>query len=257
MCPPTYFDIEYEINPWMHQDDQPNKQAAAREWQKLYKIYTERLGWHVELIEPVKNLPDMVFATDSGLVIDGQVMLSNFRYSERRVEAEMLESWLREQGYSQIKKAKHLLEGGDNLIFGDKILAGYGFRSEREAHAQLADYFNRPVISLKLVDPRFFHLDTALAILNTHTAAYYPAAFDKPSQQLLKAAVPNLLEVNLEEVKSFGLNAVGDGQVVVCSDASPSLLQKYRAAGLEVIGTPILEFRKSGGGVKCLTLELN
>src|SRR3989344_5835574 len=82
MCPPKYFDIEYEINPWMHQDDQPAEDTAASQWQKLYKIYTEQLGWHVELIEPIKGLPDMVFATDCCLIGDDKVMLSSFRYPE-------------------------------------------------------------------------------------------------------------------------------------------------------------------------------
>ncbi len=256
MCPPAFFDIEYEINAWMHTDDKVQKDLAARQWQRLHDIYSQRLGWQVELIEPVQGLPDMVFGTDCCLVIDGKIMLSSFRFPQRRPETEHYEKWFRSRGYSFVKKAKHFLEGGDVLLFGDKIIAGYGFRSDPEAHSELAHYFGREVISLHIVDPDFYHLDTSLGALDKNTVAYYPGAIDEASKQRLRAAVPNLIEATHEEARGFGLNLVSDGRVVICSDESPSLLAKYRAAGFDVIGTPILEFRKSGGGVKCLTLEL-
>lgn len=257
MCPPTYFDIEYEINPWMHQDDQPSSESAADQWRKLYDIYTKRLGWHVELAEPVKGLPDMVFATDCSLVIGDKVMLSSFRYPERQPETAHFEEWFKDHGYQNLRKTKNFFEGGgDTMIFGDKIIAGYGFRSDLEAHDELRDYFGSEVISLRIVDPNFYHLDTSLAVLSTDTVAFYPGAIDEESQKRLREAVPNLIDASLEEAKGFGLNATSDGKTVICSNESKSLLQKYRDAGFEVIGTPILEFRKSGGGVKCLTLEL-
>lgn len=258
MCPPTYFDIEYEINPWMHTDDQPAEDTAASQWQKLYQIYTEQLGWHVELIKPVKGLPDMVFATDCCLMIGDKVMLSSFRYSERQPETDHFEQWFREHGYTRLKRANNFFEGGgDTMKFGDKIIAGYGFRSDRSAHNELAEYFNREVISLKITDPRFYHLDTSLAVLSDDSIVYYSPAIDKDSQSRLKAAVPNLIEATEDEALSFGLNAISDGHNVITSNVSESLLEKYRQAGFNPISTPILEFRKSGGGVKCLTLELS
>ena len=257
MCPPTYFDIEYEINPWMHTADQPTEETAEKQWQKLYKIYTEQLGWHVELIDPVKGLPDMVFATDCCVMIGGKVLLSSFRYPERQPETKQFEKWFTEHGYSQLRHAKNFFEGGgDNLIFGDKIIAGHGFRSAPEAAQEMEDFFGCEVIPIKIVDPNFYHLDTSLAVLSDDTVAYYPGAIDKASQERLKAAVPHLIEATLEEAQGFGLNAVSEGQTVITSNESASLLQKYETAGFKVIGTPILEFRKSGGGVKCLTLDL-
>lgn len=257
MCPPTYFDIEYEINPWMHQDQQPAGQSAAQQWSRLHDIYTKQLGWHVELIEPVKGLPDMVFATDCSIVVGDKVLLSNFRFPQRRPETAVFESWFREKGYEDIKQTAHFFEGGgDILAFGNKFIAGHGFRTDIAAHKELRDYFGRDVISLRIVDPHFYHLDTSLAVLGDDTVAYFPGAIDKDSRLQLRRHVPNLIEATLEEAMGFGLNAVSDGRNVICSDESPSLLGKYKSAGFNVIGTPILEFRKSGGGVKCLTLEL-
>ncbi len=258
MCRPDFFDIEYEINVWMHEDNQPSDETAHQQWQKLYDIYTKRLGWDVRLIEPVKGLPDMVFATDCCLMIDGRALLSSFRYPQRQPETGHFEKWLRDNGYTSLKHAENFFEGGgDNLVCGDKILAGHGFRSAPEAAEELQEYFGREVISLHIVDPHFYHLDTSLAVLSGDTVAFYPGAIDEASQKRLRAAIPNVIEATLDEAKGFGLNAVSDGHTVITSNKSESLLDKYRQAGFEVIGTPILEFRKSGGGVKCLTLDLD
>lgn len=258
MCPPTYFDIEYEINVWMHQDDQPAEDTAQNQWDKLYKIYTDQLGWQVELIEPVKGLPDMVFATDCCLMIDGKALLSSFRFPERQPETAHFKAWLASRGYTNLKKAEHFFEGGgDNLLCGQKILAGHGFRSDPKAAQELEDFFGLEVVPLKIVNPHFYHLDTSLAVLSNDTIASYLPALDADSQARLKAAVPNVIEATLEEARGFGLNAVSNGHTVITSNESPSLLEKYRSHGFKVIGTSILEFRKSGGGVKCLTLDLD
>jgi N-dimethylarginine dimethylaminohydrolase len=257
MCPPTYFDIEYEINVWMHQDDQPSSETAQSQWDKLYDIYKNQLGWDVQLIKPVEHLPDMVFATDCCLRVGDKILLSSFRYPQRQPETKQFEKWFEANGYTELKQANNFFEGGgDNMLCGDKIIAGHGFRSDAGAAAEMGDYFGLEVISLKIIDPRFYHLDTSLAVLADDTVAYYPAAIDQASQARLKAAIPNLIEATLEEAQGFGLNAVSDGHTVITSNQSESLLEKYRDAGFEVIGTPILEFRKSGGGVKCLTLDL-
>ncbi|HVX58856.1 MAG TPA: hypothetical protein VG964_03980, partial [Candidatus Saccharimonadales bacterium] len=186
------------------------------------------------------------------------VLLSSFRFPERQPETEHFADWFRASGYTRMKKADNFFEGGgDNLVCGELILAGHGFRSAPEAADELRSYFDREVISLKIIDPRFYHLDTSLAVLSDDTVASYLPALDEASQKRLRAAIPNVIEATLEEAQGFGLNAVSDGHTVITSDESESLLGKYRDAGFEVIGTPILEFRKSGGGVKCLTLDLD
>lgn len=257
MCRPDYFGIEYEINAWMHAQNQVNHTLATQQWQAVYDIYTTQLGWEVALCPPVKHLPDMVFATDCCLMLNGKILLSNFRYPQRQPESTFFARWFHENGYNNVQQAKHRFEGGgDNLICGNKILAGHGFRSDAQAAGELRDYFDCEVVPLKIVDPYFYHLDTSVAVLGPDTVAFYPQALDPASQKRLRAAVPNIIEATLAEAQGFGLNAVSDGHTIITSNQSPSLLQKYRDAGFRVMGTPILEFRKSGGGVKCMTLEL-
>jgi N-dimethylarginine dimethylaminohydrolase len=258
MTSADYFGIEYEINAWMHEENQVDHAIAQTQWQNVYDIYTQQLGWEVLLADPVKHLPDMVFATDCCLMIGGKILLSNFRFPERQPETAEFKKWFEANGYGgQMRQAVHRFEGGgDNLVCGDKILAGYGFRSDPEAADELRNYFGLEVVPLHIVDPFFYHLDTSLAVLSDDTVAFYPGAIDEESQARLRAAIPNVIEATLEEAQGFGLNAVSDGKTIITSDESQSLLDKYKAAGFEIIGTPILEFRKSGGGVKCMTLEL-
>lgn len=257
MCPPKFFGIEYEINSWMHTENEVNHETATKQWNDLYYIYTKELGWNVNLIDPIKGLPDMVFATDCCLIKDEKILLSNFRYPERQEETVYYEKWLHNNGFKNTKKSEYIFEGGgDNLVCGDKILAGHGFRTDPRVADEMRDYFSCEVVSLKIIDADFYHLDTSLAVLSSDTVAYYPGAIDEASRQRLRNAIPNLIEATHEEAKGFGLNAVSDGKTIITSNESESLIQKYRQAGFKVIPTSILEFRKSGGGIKCLTLDL-
>jgi len=241
----------------MHADEHINRAVALAQWQQICDIYTEQLGWQVELIDPIEHLPDMVFATDCCLIRGDKILLSRFRHPERQGETEHYRAWFARHGYTNLRQTTNFFEGGgDNLFCGDKILAGHGFRSAPEAAGEISDYFGLEVVPLRIVDPAFYHLDTSVAVLSSDTVAFYPPALDAASQQRLRGAVPHVIEATLEEARGFGLNAVSDDHTIITSNESPSLLQKYHDAGFTVIGTPILEFRKSGGGVKCLTLTV-
>lgn len=257
MSPADYFGLEYDINAWMHQHKPINLAIAKQQWQNVYDIYTKQLGLDVVLCPPIKHLPDMVFATDCGLMLDGKMLLSNFRYAERKPETTHFKEWFLNNGYTNLRQAKHLFEGGgDFMLCGNKILGGFGLRSEEGAVKEVQDYFGLEVVPLKIVDPFFYHLDTSVAVLSDDTVAFYPGAIDEASQKRLLKAIPNVIEATLEEAQGFGLNAVAFDGTVVTSNESESLLQKFRQVGFKVIGTPILEFRKSGGGVKCMTFKI-
>ncbi len=257
MCAPTYFDIEYEINPWMDTQNRVDTKLAGRQWQKLHHTYTETLGWDVQLIDPVKKLPDMVFTANGALVIDGKVALPRFRYPERQPETEVFKKWFEEAGYKDIFLPVNDFEGeGDALVWNDIVFAGYGFRSDKASHAELADFFGKGIIDIQLVDERFYHLDTCLTIVSQDTVALWPKAFSEESLKKIHDTVPNVIEASDEDALVYGLNAMSDGNNIVIPEGAHTLIQAYRNRGMTVHTTPITEFQKSGGGVKCLTLEL-
>jgi N-dimethylarginine dimethylaminohydrolase len=260
MCRPTYFDVTYAINPWMRPDKPVDTGAAIAQWETLRQIYLD-LGHQVSLIEPIEGLPDMVFAANGALVVDGLVFGSRFRYDERAPEAYAYASWFEahrdELGLTGIHRPAATTEGeGDLLVSASHVLAGTGFRTDPEAHAELAELVDRPIVTLQLVDPRFYHLDTALAVLDDETIAFLPDAFTPESAALLRTLFPNAIEADAEDASVLGLNAVSDGRHVVLPAQAVGLARRLAAAGFEPVLVDLSELRKAGGGPKCCTLEL-
>jgi N-dimethylarginine dimethylaminohydrolase len=256
MCPPEHFAVTYAINPWMRPEVPVDPALAGRQWDQLRQVYLE-LGHEVQLIEPVPGLPDMVFAANGATVVGGTVLGARFRYPQRAAEAGAYLDWFGGHGYPRVRAAGCVNEGeGDILFTGRALLAGYGFRSGQAAAAELAEVFGLPVLSLRLVDPRFYHLDTALCVLAPGAAMYYPAAFDEAAKATIESHFSELIEAKDEDAEVLGLNAVSDGRHVVLPVQALSLAGQLRERGFEPIGVNLSELRKGGGGPKCCTLEL-
>jgi N-dimethylarginine dimethylaminohydrolase len=256
MCPPEYFAVQYKINPWMNPDRPVDAALAMRQWQRLSEVY-RGLGHTVRTITPEPGLPDMVFAANGATVIDGKVLGARFRYPQRQPEAAAYLNWFRGHGYGQIRESAVLNEGEGDIVFaGRAILAGYGFRSDEAVRDELTELFGLPVISLRLVDPRFYHLDTALVVLDSDTAAYYPAGFDDASRAALTSHFSELIEVKDEDAEVLGLNAISDGHNVVLPEQATGFAAQLTAAGFNTVGVDMSELLKAGGGPKCCTLEL-
>jgi N-dimethylarginine dimethylaminohydrolase len=256
MCPPEHFDVSYAINPWMDPEQPTDPDRAMRQWDELRQVYLD-LGHDVQTIEPVAGLPDMVFAANGATVIGGTVLGARFRYPQRAREADAYLAWFRDHGYSDLRIPDHVNEGeGDILFTGRAVLAGHGFRSDQAAAAELGRVFGRPVVSLHLVDPRFYHLDTALCVLDSDTAMYYPAAFDDAGRVAIAEQFAELIEAKDEDAEVLGLNAVSDGRHVVLPAQARGLAAQLSQHGFEPVGVDLSELLKGGGGPKCCTLEL-
>jgi N-dimethylarginine dimethylaminohydrolase len=256
MCPPEHFAVEYAINPWMNPDEPVDVALAMRQWSQLRDVYA-RLGHTVRTVAPEPGLPDMVYAANGATVINGKVLSARFKYAEREPEAKAYLAWFRRSGYAQIRESAVTNEGEGDIVFaGRAILAGYGFRSDAAVRTELAEFFGLPVISLRLVDPRFYHLDTAMVVLDADTAAYYPAAFDDAGAAALASHFSELIEVKDEDAEVLGLNAISDGRNVVLPEQATGLMAQLTAAGFSPVGVNLSELLKGGGGPKCCTLEL-
>lgn len=255
MCSPKYFAVSYRINPWMHPENPTDTSKALEQWSHLYETY-HRLGVMVHLIDPVEGLPDMVYAANGGLVVDGVAYSAKFRHSERAPEADHYATWFAENGYTPAP-ALEVNEGeGDFLPVGEMILAAHGFRSDLTSHRELEDVYGKEVVSLRLVRPDFYHLDTALAVLDDRTISYLPSAFDEPSQHMLASLFPDAIIAEEEDAAWLGLNLFSDGRSVVMAAQATGLAQSLRARGFDVYGVDMSELLLGGGGVKCCTLEL-
>ena len=256
MCPPEYFAVEYAINPWMHPGQPVDAARAMRQWQQLRAAFTG-LGHTVRTIDPEPGLPDMVFAANGATVIGGKVLGARFRHPQRAAEAAAYLNWLRRNGYSGVAETRTVNEGEGDIVFAVRaVIAGHGFRSDAAVRVQVEEVFGLPVVSVGLVDPRFYHLDTALCVLDADTAAYYPAAFDEAGKAALASHFAELIEAKDEDAEVLGLNAISDGRNVVLPAQARGLAAQIAAAGFEPVPVDLSEFLKAGGGPKCCTLEL-
>jgi len=256
MCPPTYFDVTYAINPWMDPATPVDRDRALAQWESLRRTYLD-LGHRVSLIDPVPGLPDMVFAANGGLVVDGTALGARFRNAERAAEGPAYLAWFRAQGFRAVHEPAFVNEGeGDFLVTGSVVLAGTGFRTDPASHREAQEVFGRPVVPLQLVDPRYYHLDTALAVLDADHVAYYPDAFSPGSQAVLRRLFPDAVLADAADAAVLGLNAVSDGRHVVLAAEATGLAAQLAALGYQPVPVDLSELRKAGGGPKCATLEI-
>ncbi len=262
MCRPDYFTVSYRINPWMHPERTTDTALAVRQWTVLYKTYLD-LGFDVQLIDPIEGLPDMVYAANGGFVIDNIAYGASFTYEERQPEGPAYMDWFADNGFD-VRVPENVNEGeGDFLLINGLILAGTGFRSGSNSHQEVARIYGREVVTLQLVNPNFYHLDTAIAILDPVASAskqgniaYLPSAFDEPSLAKIHSLFPDALVVTEEDAAVLGLNSFSDGYNVVIASRAKDFERQLRERGYNPIGVDLSELLLGGGGVKCCTLEL-
>jgi N-dimethylarginine dimethylaminohydrolase len=261
MCRPDQFTVSYRINPWMFPQQPTDTALAVAQWEVLYRTYLD-LGFDVHLIDPIEGLPDMVYAANGGFVLAGIAYGASFTHPERQPEGPAYLKWFADAGFDA-RMPESVNEGeGDFLLVGDTILAGTGFRSATASHEEIGRIFGREVVSLNLVNPSFYHLDTAVAVLDARpgaerpSIAYLPSAFDEPSLEVLRERFPDALLATEEDAAVLGLNSFSDGENVVIASRATTFASQLRDAGYTPIGVDLSELLRGGGGVKCCTLEL-
>jgi len=263
MCKPDFYTVSYRINPWMHPEDPTDTSKAVQQWQSLVDVY-EGLGFDISYIDPIDGLPDMVYAANGGFVLDGIAYGAKFQYPERQPEGPAYMEWFAANGLT-VAEPEQTNEGeGDFLLVGNTIFAGTGFRSDSTSHEELAGIYGREVVTLKLVNPNFYHLDTAIAVLDpepaadgTSNIAYLESAFDEPSLAILRERFPDAIIATEEDASILGLNSYSDGYNVVIASRATTFASQLRAKGYNPIGVDLSELLLGGGGVKCCTLDLH
>ena len=259
MCPPTYYTIAYEINPWMSVKRQASRAQASRQWETLYRLLTTQLRVPVRLLKPVRGLPDLVFTANAGLVVGRTFIRSNFRHPERQGEEPVVEREFRRRGFRIVRLPRAFnFEGeGDALWMGSTLFFGFRFRSDAPAHERLARLLGREVLPLELADRRFYHLDTCFCPLDETAALWYPPAFDRYGRRVIERVVKDPIAVSRADAMKFGCNAVVvGGAVVTQAGVSTAFRRQLARRNFECHEVELSEFLKAGGGAKCLVLRL-
>jgi ornithine--oxo-acid transaminase len=262
MCPPTLYDVNYVINPWMAGNvKRSSRQRAVEQWTALHGAMTRVAD--VRLVEPQLGSPDMVFTANAGLLRDGVVALSSFYHPERQGEEPHFRRWFEDAGF-EVRDVPRVtpFEGEGDALFeadGSRLWAGHGPRTDAESHRQLTNLWDVEVVSLKLVDPRFYHLDTCFCPLSGGEAMYYPAAFDGESLGRIEARYSKAKRICVpeEDAVRFACNAVNVGRKILLNRVSAELVAELEGRGYEVAQVELTEFLKAGGAAKCLVMRLS
>jgi len=258
MCPPDYYGIEYEINPWMSRGRQSDPQRSRDQWNALAALLRS-LDVDVRLMNPVDGMPDLVFTANAGLIWGQTVFLARFRHAARQGETAVDEQWFTAHGFQTVTPPDEWsFEGaGDALFCGKTLFAGYLIRSDAAAMQWLGEQIGCRVIPLQLTDEHFYHLDTCFCPLSRTEAIYYPPAFDEYARKALTQSIPTLIEVHADEAARFCCNAVVVGNDIVLNTGCPRLEADLKSRGYTTHCTQLDEFIKAGGSAKCLTLRLD
>jgi N-dimethylarginine dimethylaminohydrolase len=271
MCRPEHFAVSYAINPWMDPQswarDTLARATAAREWDGLHRKLLE-LGAAIELVAPAAGLPDLVFTANAAVVLDRQVLLARFRHPERQREEARFEAAFRAlQAHGLVDAVRKLpdgliLEGAGDCVWDatrQLFWLGYGPRSDAAAQRAVAEMFGRDVTALELADPRFYHMDTALAPLPGGEVMYLPEAFTAAGLEQIRARVApqERIELGIADGCQLAANAVCLGNTLVMSGCSARLRAELQERGYRVATTPLPSFLRSGGSAFCLTLRLD
>lgn len=257
MCRPEHVDAACASGAWMRPELPTSQEVALRQWTSL-RATLEELGHEVELIDAVAGLPDMVFAANGALIHGDRAVVARFRHPERAPESAHFEAWLAGAGFT-VNRCEHSFEGaGDVAVVPgrDLALAGYGLRTDRSAHDELARCLGVDVLSVELVDERFHHLDTALSPLDERTALYVPDAFTAEGIALITSVFPETFAVPHNEAKRLAANAISDGWSVFVPHEARTTAAWLRSRGFRPVPLPVTELRKSGGGLRCCVLRL-
>ena len=258
MCRPDHFGVEYEINPWMHVENDVDRALAVEQWERLHRTYLE-MGQQVELVEPVRGLPDMVFTANAGVLWKRRVVVSRFHHPERQGEESHFARFFEEHGFEvhMLDRGVSMEGAGDFLFVGETLFCGTGFRTDRTSHAEVGRILGVETVSVELTDPRFYHLDTCFCPLDDETVLLNPRAFTAASLDAIRSRVPRIVEAPESVAAGFACNALPVGRTVVASSAIDGVEKQLAEIGFGVRGLPMTEFMKSGGGVRCLTLPLD
>jgi N-dimethylarginine dimethylaminohydrolase len=260
MCPPAFFTVSYAINPWMEEAPPCDTALAKQQWDTLYDTVLNTAGAHVELLEPVAELPDLVFTANAAFVYEDTAVIARYKHPERQPEEEVCADWFAHQGFQVFRMPNELpFEGaGDALIWNNRILAGYGTRTALESHALLSQAIGLPVVSLELTNPCFYHIDVCLCPLADGSLIYAPSTFTVEGLARLEAEVPpdKRILVSAAEAARFACNAVNINDKIILNQGSPDLVAALKSRGFQVIPVNLSEFLKAGGSAKCLSLRV-
>jgi N-dimethylarginine dimethylaminohydrolase len=256
-----YIDIRHLV-----QNKEVEKEHRALTKQFTTPVYVYRVDTQVKL-------PDLVFVANGGLSLprlpEPVVLLPHMKYSQRKRELPFLERMYKELGLRTIPfPASAHFEGQAELkwFHGGKLaVGGYGHRSTRKSFTLLDTLLTRiytaygvsppKILALPLESDDYYHLDVAMLEVGD-TCIVHKRAFSEKSIARLRDFLGTVHV--LDTTDSFCLNSIVDGKNLITHKITDAKAKKALASitGLQIKEVDTREFEKSGGSVRCMTLDI-
>ncbi len=255
MCRPTYFAVEYAINPWMDPDVPVDTALAMRQWEGLRDVY-RALGHQVDFVDPQPGLPDMVFAANGALVVGGKVLGAHFLSPERQPEAPAYRDWFDDTVSLRRDRPDELGERGRGRLPGPRERHP---RRHRIPHRAVARTWRRRSSSASpwsrcSWSTRASTTSTPRSLSSATTTSRTTRRRSRRAAWRSCGACSRTRSRPTEnDAMTFGLNSVSDGRNVVVPVESTNLTARLIERGYDPVPVELSEFRKAGGGPKCCT----
>jgi len=266
VCAPDFFDVIDIKNDWMATQKKVNISLAQTQF-KTFVECLSREGMKVHFLPPQKNLEDMVFCANPGFAGFNSKGIplwleSRMVYHSRQKEVAFHREFFKSKGFEICVPPKEIerFEGGGDLIWHPnyKLLwGGVGPRTQKEVYAWVRDQLEAPVVELNLKGS-FYHLDTALCMLDNDTALIVPDAFERESLKKIHDLMPCVIETSSELAKihmSTNAYKLPNGKILMPGD-DVELHKTLRGLNYSLLSLDLSEFHKSGGSVFCLKQEI-
>lgn len=270
-----FFADDFKINPY-YGGDSIDRTKAIAEHNAILACF-EKAGIELVKVDAPANCQDGVYTANWAITKNGKAVMSRLPKA-RKDEEPYAKQKLQELGYEIFEAPNNLLFSGqgDSLRCGNYLFAGSGYRSEPEAQQFVADTLGLELVQLHAkpqlntddtphinpetqhADSFFYDLDLALSVINEHTIAYCPEAFDEESVHKIEATPVDKIQVSLEEcTEGFACNLVSTGEYVIMSNRAPKFQAELEKRGLICLTPDVTELKKGGGYIRCISLWLD
>lgn len=276
---PSTFEItsmQDKQNPYIDINHSVDSTEVAAEHAKLVKQFTTRV--YVFTISSEVSLPDLVFVANGGLSLprlpEPLILLPYMKYSQRKRELPYLKKMFTTLGVKHMAfpgSSSAPFEGQAEIKWfqgGRLAVAGYGHRSTKKTFELLDKLLQRiytkagitppKILALPLESDNYYHLDVAMLEFDNQCIVH-KRAFSEKSIGLLKDFLGDQKVHVLDTTDSFCLNSVVDGKNLITHKITDAKAKQAIASitGLKIKEVNTREFEKSGGSVRCMTLDIH
>ena len=267
------YDYQDRENVYVDASKEINKKKAYEQYSNLTKAFHTMVSYTIE--NPKHKLPDIIFVANGGLTIPripNTIILPNMKYKHRKQELSYLKQMYEDLGLKIIPFPSAVFEGQAELKWfhgGSKAICGYGFRATKKSFALVQKVLDSlykehdlpppELLVVPLASSDYYHLDVAMLEFNDDSCIVHRKAFSEESIQKMRDFLgPSKVHV-IDTADSMSLNAVVDGKNLVTHKLTDKAIKKVleEITGLRIREVDVSEFEKSGGSVRCMTLDLH